>query len=662
MPARKFRRRNIILLCTARRGIPFQPACGAFRRRLDGAFQRRALHRGIAAEIALRFAEHHPRKEYERDEVGDRHQAVENIRDVPHRLNGHIRPDKHSHDIQHPVRPNGRLFSAGDVFEAALAVKIPAENGREREKDQADHQNDRPRGAEDAGQPLRKRLHRDRYALQTLYVPCARDDDGEPRHRADDERIEECARHGHEPLTDGFLRLCRGRRDGCGAQPRLVGEDAARDAVLHGDEKAARDAARDRPRVERADKNLCERLRDRRHVRAEDDEANEHIEYHHKGHDCLGNLGDALYAAEQHQPDDDREHHARNDDGDVVFPAEQGERGRRGKDIPDRIGDAVHLRKGADAEQPHAHAEHGKDDGEKFPAPAQPVFNIIKGSAEGVPVGIHFAVFDGEQALRVFGRHAEKGGEPHPKQRARPARDDRRRHADDVARADGGGKRRAQRAEARHFARALLLLEHVLERARQFADGQKHQPHGEIDAHPEDEHDKGDAPHKIVDCLYDLFKCHLQKCQKESRPAAACGKKTAPSFCLRDSRKTSLRVTPSAPKFPFWSLRSIIFLYSIEIIVNNKEKVNRSRHRRATILRKAVRGRGFAADRYPSMRFMSAITLLSMREICTCDTPTISATSLCVMSRKYRSMMIFFSRSGSESMAALSCICSIISS
>ncbi len=36
----------------------------------------------------------------------------------------------------------------------------------------------------------------------------------------------------------------------------------------------------------------------------------------------------------------------------------------------------------------------------------------------------------------------------------------------------------------------------------------------------------------------------------------------------------------------------------------------------------------------PSMRFISETTLLSMREICTCDTPMTSATSLCVISRK----------------------------
>ena len=36
----------------------------------------------------------------------------------------------------------------------------------------------------------------------------------------------------------------------------------------------------------------------------------------------------------------------------------------------------------------------------------------------------------------------------------------------------------------------------------------------------------------------------------------------------------------------------------------------------------------------PSSRFISETTLLSMREICTCETPMTSATSLCVISRK----------------------------
>ena len=45
--------------------------------------------------------------------------------------------------------------------------------------------------------------------------------------------------------------------------------------------------------------------------------------------------------------------------------------------------------------------------------------------------------------------------------------------------------------------------------------------------------------------------------------------------------------------------------------------------------------RTFPARRVqPSLRFISETTRLSMREICTCETPTTFATSLCVMSRK----------------------------
>ena len=50
--------------------------------------------------------------------------------------------------------------------------------------------------------------------------------------------------------------------------------------------------------------------------------------------------------------------------------------------------------------------------------------------------------------------------------------------------------------------------------------------------------------------------------------------------------------------------------------------------------RAAESGRVPRGGCHPSFRFISETTLLSMREICTCDTPITSATSLCVISRK----------------------------
>ena len=107
-----------------------------------------------------------------------------------------------------------------------------------------------------------------------------------------------------------------------------------------------------------------------------------------------------------------------------------------------------------------------------------------------------------EQALGVFGRHAEQGGNPHPEHGARAAGDDCGRHADDVAGADGRGKRGAQSAERRHFAGrvlAFLVFQHVAQGARQLAELQTAQAHGQKNAAEQDEHHQGHAPDEAID-------------------------------------------------------------------------------------------------------------------------------------------------------------------
>ena len=112
------------------------------------------------------------------------------------------------------------------------------------------------------------------------------------------------------------------------------------------------------------------------------------------------------------------------------------------------------------------------------------------------------AEFHGKQTLGVFGRHAEQGGNPHPEHGARAASDDCGRHADDVAGADGRGKSGAQSAERRYLAGrvlAFLVFQHVAQGARQLAELQAAQAHGQKNAAEQDEHHQGHAPDEAVD-------------------------------------------------------------------------------------------------------------------------------------------------------------------
>ena len=115
-------------------------------------------------------------------------------------------------------------------------------------------------------------------------------------------------------------------------------------------------------------------------------------------------------------------------------------------------------------------------------------------------------------------------------------------------------------------------------------------------------------------------------------------RKSAPSFCLRDHRffaaYTFGALFLASPEFKFY------LLY---------------RKKARSVNQNAPAAAYFHIFAQPSIFFISENTLLSIREICTCDTPITSATSLCVMSRKYRKTMILRSRSGSSASAVFNC-------
>ena len=88
-------------------------------------------------------------------------------------------------------------------------------------------------------------------------------------------------------------------------------------------------------------------------------------------------------------------------------------------------------------------------------------------------------VFDGKHALWKFSGHAEESRDPHPKQGAGSSGYHGGSHADDIAGADGSGKRGAQSAKAAHLSvAAFLVFDHVLQRLRQLSDLKPSQTYG----------------------------------------------------------------------------------------------------------------------------------------------------------------------------------------
>ena len=252
-----------------------------------------------------------------------------------------------------------------------------------------------------------------------------------------------------------------------------------------------------------------ERVGQRRDVQHDEDERERHVNHDHHGNDPLGNARDALQSADDDEADDDRDKKRPDHGGDGVVHAKDAHGCRLVgvKEAGDCGVDGIDLRKRTNAEQADAHAEEREDLREPLPgnlgqALSHAALDVVERAAEHVAVLVDAAELHREQALGVFGRHAEQGGNPHPEHGARAAGDDCGRHADDVAGADGRGKGGAQSAERRHLAGrvlAFLVFQHVAQGARQLAELQAAQAHGQKNAAEQDEHHQGHAPDEVVD-------------------------------------------------------------------------------------------------------------------------------------------------------------------
>ena len=170
------------------------------------------------------------------------------------------------------------------------------------------------------------------------------------------------------------------------------------------------------------------------HVRSVDEKdvaAAQHVEGGHERDECRADPGNALH------PEDDYKGYAYGD-------------GRTGISLRDLVSlvaqhrDGVALHQVADAER-GAHREDAEQHGQPFHV--QPSLQRVHGAACHLAVGRADTVFHGQQPFCIFGGDAEHARQPAPKDGSRPAQCDSRGHADDVARADGGGEGRGQRAE-----------------------------------------------------------------------------------------------------------------------------------------------------------------------------------------------------------------------
>ena len=285
---------------------------------------------------------------------------------------------------------------------------------------------------------------------------------------------------------------------GRGAHARLVGEQAAGNAIahrlLHGHTQRA---AHDGLRSKRAHKDLTEGLRKVFNVHEDDHEAAHHVEQRHHGHDFLRCPGQALDAAQEYH---DRQH--RHDDADQIRA--QAECVVKG--FADGIGlhHVAHEPKGQNDGNREEHGQHLAQ------RAGEGLADVIDGTARHGTIRTDGLGLLRQHRLGVDRRHAKEGADPHPEDRAGAAGNDGRGSSCDVARSDLCGNGSGQRLKSVHAVLARLAAiqrkagKHVLHARAKAPDLHKPQPDGKVDAGTAKQKQQYPVPENLVDDGHDV--------------------------------------------------------------------------------------------------------------------------------------------------------------
>ena len=440
------------------------------------------LHAAVepsAPQILARFMHKHAVEEQQREQVGYGHEGVEAVGDIPHHTKTRHASGKHRHDVDRAVDKRGA--AAGHILHGALAIVAPSERGAEGERYHA-HAHYQFAEHGNLGEGGLGKLRPVAVVDVGIGHDAAHDDNA--CHGADDDSVPECARRRHQSLAHRVARLCGGGDDGSRTEPRLVGEQAAGYAVAGGKQhRAAHKAAAGRLGRERRAYDKAYGRKEAMAVDAHYVHAAEDVEQGHHWHKKAAHAGDALHAA--YDDGCRKEHHGGASD---VW--------RKAPRAVEHGGYGVGLDGGADAERGHD-GEQGEEHGQ--PLPSQAALYGIHRTAEHPPVGGLHAVLHGKQTLSILRRYAEHAGEPAPEHCSRAAHGHSSGHADDVARADGGGKGGGEGAKLRHVAVGAAVAAHRKAYRGEYLALGKAQTDGEEDMGAEQKNYHRPAPEKTAE-------------------------------------------------------------------------------------------------------------------------------------------------------------------
>ena len=384
------------------------------------------------------------------DHVRQHHELVEHIRQLPDQIIGQAGTEEDEDNSDDGV---GKVcLLAEEIIDIDAAEEVPADDRREREKQQADgHERIAERITEHARERDLRHVRLgdavDRAVGQRAVAGVERGDDDERRHGQDDERVDEHANHCDRALLVRALDVGQRMRVRRGAHTGLVREQAALGALADSRLECVADAAADDGlRHEGVLEDHAEGLRHVADAGKEHDQTADQIQAGHDRHDLLRDGGDALHAA-----DEDKRRDGGNDQ--AHDPARDMEC------ILARLTNGVGLYHGAHEAERQNDRDREEAGQELAEAVRECALDVVHRAAEDRAVRLDHTRLLREHRLGIDRRHAEERDDPHPEDRAGAADEDRAAGADDVAGADLRRDGRRQCLERAHAGFVLLAVE-----------------------------------------------------------------------------------------------------------------------------------------------------------------------------------------------------------
>lgn len=369
-------------------------------------------HLGLYRSLLPRHVgggDHHAGEGEEGQGVGDDHQVVEHVGQLPHQIVGHQGAQEDEHQPQNGVNLGG-LF-AEEIYYVDFAEQVPAQNGGEGEEEQANcHEHGAGGLAEYHTEGGLRQIclaqsgaGRGGSALSQRAACGIQGGDDHQRVEGEHHKgIHKHADHGHHALVVGVGHIGLGVGVGGGAHAGLVGEQTALGPLADGGLDGVTEAAADDGLgLESILKNHTKGGGDVLGPGDEDHQAAQQEDGRHDGDHFLGDGGQTLHAAQEDDAADEHQDHAHNPVGDTEGGIEGG---------ADGVGldHAAHKAQGQDD-------GHGEEAGQELAEAAlEGGGDVIDGAAVVGAVFVRPAGLDGQSGLGVDGSHAEEGDNPHP--------------------------------------------------------------------------------------------------------------------------------------------------------------------------------------------------------------------------------------------------------